>query len=76
MVSIALEEISEALAQAIRQLGENEEIVLTENQRPIARLTLLSSVPARARRGSMKDMIVAIAPDFDATPEGFEDYMP
>lgn len=30
----------------------------------------------RARRGSMKDMIIAVAEDFDATPEGFEEYMP
>ena len=76
MVSIALEEVSEALALAIRQLGEDEEIVLTENLRPVARLMSLPLPPARARRGSMKDMIIAIAPDFDATPEGFEEYMP
>lgn len=76
MANIAIEDISDFLAQAIRKLGLNEEIVLTENQRPIARLTSLPSLPGRARRGSMKDMIIAIAPDFDATPEGFEDYMP
>ncbi len=76
MVWIALEEISETLARAIRQLGEDEEITLTENARPVARLTPLAAAPARARRGSLKDMIIAVAPDFDATPDGFEDYMP
>jgi hypothetical protein len=44
--------------------------------RPVARLTALPPVPVRAKRGSMKDMIVSIAPDFDETPEGFEEYMP
>ena len=28
------------------------------------------------RRGSGKDFIVYVAPDFDETPEGFEEYMP
>ncbi len=76
MVEVALNEVSESLAKAIRSLGENDEILLTDNQRPIARLTSLSSVSGYAKRGSMKDMIVSIAPDFDETPEGFEEYMP
>ncbi len=76
MVQIALNEVSESLAEAIRSLGENDEIVLRDNHRPIARLTSLPSVSGRAKRGRMKDMIVSIAPDFDVTPEGFEEYMP
>ena len=79
MVQITLEEAATRLPELIREANAGEEVVLTENNLPVAKLITLSSPgnepKPRARRGGSKGTILYMAPDFDATPEGFEEYM-
>jgi prevent-host-death family protein len=73
MLTITLEEAQSHLAELIEKLAPGEEVELTDNGQPLARLvkTGRSSWPCKA--GSAKDKILWIAPDFDAPlEESFE----
>ena len=51
-----------------------EEVIISKGNKPVLKLVLLDK-PKRSRKpGSGKGQILYIAPDFDATPEGFKDY--
>ena len=52
-----------------------EEVIISKGNKPVLKLVLLDK-PKRPRKpGSGKGQILYIAPDFDATPEGFKDYV-
>ena len=53
---------------------EGEEVVIARDNRPLLRLVPLPPVGGRRRPGSAKGRIW-MAPDFDRTPEDFEDYV-
>ncbi len=77
METIAIHQAEGHLAEIIAKLAPGEEIVLTRDNQPVA--TLRATLPASGkprRFGTLKGSIVYIAPDFDAIPEGFEDYLP
>ena len=74
--TIALNEAQANLKQLIDKLGPGEEIVITENQQPVARL--VGERPARPPRpapGLGKGSILYMAPDFDEPLEEFKEYM-
>jgi antitoxin (DNA-binding transcriptional repressor) of toxin-antitoxin stability system len=76
MQSIALDEAQNHLGEIIEKLTPGEEVVLTRDDKPVA--TLRSALPASReppRFGTLKGSILFISPDFDAIPEGFEDYL-
>ena len=77
MQSISLQEAQRRLEEIIDHLPPGEEIVLTRHDQPVA---TLRATPATAREaprfGTLKGTILFIAPDFDAIPDGFEDYLP
>jgi antitoxin (DNA-binding transcriptional repressor) of toxin-antitoxin stability system len=75
MQSIPMEEAQTYLAQIIDKLRPGEEVVITRDNKPVAttRATTRREPP---RFGTLKGSILSIAPDFDAIPEGFEDYLP
>lgn len=75
MSQVTIEEAVLRLADLITETPAGEEIILTRNSLPIAKLIPLPERP-KPRRGSGKGYIRRIAEDFDATPEGFEEYMP
>ena len=74
--TITVEEAQAMLKQLIHQLAPGEEIVITENQEPVAKLI---SEPARKRQprtpGNCKGMIHLLVED-DEHLEGFAGYMP
>lgn len=76
MYQVTLEEAATRLPELIREASGGGEVVLTQNNHPVARLIAVTQERPRARRGSAKGQILFIADDFDATPEGFEEYMP
>ena len=52
-----------------------EEGIISKGNKPVLKLVLLDK-PKRPRKpGSGKGQILYIAPDFDAAPEGFKDYV-
>jgi prevent-host-death family protein len=76
MTQIAIEDLSAQIAKLVREAQCGDEILFTENNRPVARLVSVPDVPQRRTAGSAKHLPHFMADDFDATPEGFEEYMP
>jgi antitoxin (DNA-binding transcriptional repressor) of toxin-antitoxin stability system len=75
MNSIPVEQAEGHLAEIIETLVPGEQILLTKGNRPVA--TLRATWPNRQPHfGTLRGSIVAIAPDFDAILEEFEDYLP
>ena len=52
-----------------------EEVIIAKDNKPVLKLVPLDQPKQPRKPGSGKGQILYIAPDFDATPEGFEDYV-
>ncbi len=73
--TVAVERAGERLADLVAGLGPGDEIVLTRDGRPVARI-VPAGRPARARRpGSCKGMLTIVEDD-DAYLAGFAEYVP
>ena len=75
MQTMPLELAEGHLAEIIERLSPEEEVVLTRDEKPVATIRRAAS-GSKPRFGTMKGSILHIAPDFDAIPDGFEDYLP
>jgi prevent-host-death family protein len=76
--TITVEEAQARLKELIHQLAPGEEVIITENQQPVAKLVSEPPKPAKPPRpgpGLCKGMITWIAPDFDAPLEDMKEYM-
>lgn len=72
---ITVEEAQARLKDVIRELAPGEEVVITDNQQPVAKL--VGEHPARPPRpapGAGKGSILFMAPDFDEPMEEFKDH--
>ncbi|MEB3293321.1 MAG: DUF2281 domain-containing protein [Synechococcales bacterium] len=70
-------DIAEAKAQIedlLQSALSGEEIIITQNQQPILKLTQFLQPPKQRQRGSAKGQIW-ISPDFDEPLEDFREYM-
>jgi antitoxin (DNA-binding transcriptional repressor) of toxin-antitoxin stability system len=76
MQTVTLEEAQSHLAEIIDKLSPGEEVVLTRHEKPVATIRAMPTPREAPRFGTLKGSILYIAPDFDAIPEGFEDYLP
>lgn len=77
MTSVTIEEAQDKLVDLIRALQSDEEVVITENDHPIARLTLIPR-PTRGKPrvpGTLRGTVKYMTPDFDAPLEDFKEYM-
>jgi prevent-host-death family protein len=75
MSSVTVQEAQAKLSELIHGLTPGDEVLITENNQPVARLTrteLKIEWPCKA--GSAKGKIV-IAPGFDDPLEDFKEYM-
>jgi len=78
MTSVSIEEAQAKLKEIIHQLTPGEELVITENEQPVAKLTTEQTKPARPPRpgpGVCKGAITYMAPDFDAPLDDMKEYM-
>ena len=75
MYQITIEEAATRLPELIHQIEAGEEIQIMRDAVQVARLVPPQPERPRARRGSMKGRLLYMAPDFDATPEEFEEYI-
>lgn len=76
--TITVEEAQAKLKELIHQMAPGEEVVITENQQPIAKLVSEQKTqpnPPRPGPGLCKGMITYMAPDFDAPLEDMKEYM-
>ncbi|HLW66922.1 MAG TPA: DUF2281 domain-containing protein [Gemmataceae bacterium] len=72
--TVTLDQAQAALKQLIGKLGPGDEIVITENDQPVARL-VPSTASAQRKLGTLKGTVLHMAPDFDSPLEDFREYM-
>jgi prevent-host-death family protein len=77
MTTVSIEEARTRLSELVHQLSAGEEVLITENDQPVARLVPPPDTPQRKPRrpGTLKGTVLYMAPDFDAPLEDFKDYM-
>jgi antitoxin (DNA-binding transcriptional repressor) of toxin-antitoxin stability system len=76
MPTVTVEEAQAQLPKLIEQLHPGDEIVITRDQKPVARLVGEGTPPLRPRQlGALKGTVLYMAPDFDAPLEDFKEYM-
>jgi len=75
MLTITIEEAQAQLPKLIHTLLHGEELTITENDQPIAKLTRSPRTSWPCESGSAKDTNHWMADDFDAPLEDFKDYM-
>jgi prevent-host-death family protein len=76
MPTVTLEDAKARLDELIEQLQPGEAVIITRDQKPVARLTGAEEMPRPERRlGTMKGSVLFMAPDFDAPLEDFREYM-
>lgn len=75
MTTISIEEARANLSELIHRLGPDDEIVITEDDRPVARLTAASQPTAPLPPGFLRGTVLYMAPDFDEPLDDFKEYM-
>ena len=76
MTTVSIQEAQATLSDLIHRLTPDEEVVITENDQPVARLVPAAAHPRPARRlGTLRGTVLYMAPDFDAPLEDFKEYM-
>ncbi len=76
MSQITIEAAAERLAELVSDIPFGEEIILLQNDKPVAKIVPLGTTPKLpVKRGYAKGHVLYMAPEFDDTPEGFEDYL-
>lgn len=76
--TMAVEDIKVTLPELLDSLTPGDEVILTRNQQPVAKLISEAPKPETKQRpgpGLGKGMITFIAPDFDAPLEEMKEYM-
>lgn len=76
--TMAVEDIKVTLPELLDSLTPGDEVILTRNQQPVAKLVSEAPKSAPKQRpgpGLCKGMITFIAPDFDAPLEEMKEYM-
>lgn len=75
MATVSLKEAQDKLPELIHQLSPGDELVITENDQPIARVLPTSLVSQERKLGTMPGTVLHMAPDFDAPLEDFREYV-
>jgi len=75
MITISVQEAQARLSELIHRLTPGEEVIITEDDRPVARLTLATSPQRKAPQfGTLKGTVLSME-HFDDPLEEFEEYM-
>jgi antitoxin (DNA-binding transcriptional repressor) of toxin-antitoxin stability system len=72
--TISIEKAQATLPDIIKKLAPGEEIVITQDNQPVAELRSLAAKP-QPQFGSCKGMLIIVAED-EAHLEDFKEYMP
>jgi antitoxin (DNA-binding transcriptional repressor) of toxin-antitoxin stability system len=76
MQTVTLEEAQTNLPELIENLQPGEELLITRDQKPVARLIVAGPATKAARKlGTMKGSVRYMAPDFDTPLDDFKEYM-
>lgn len=81
-MTVTLREAQAKLLDLIHQLSPGDEVLITENDQAVARLTPAVKPadqphpqPRERQLGTLKGTVLYMAPDFDAPLEDFKEYM-
>jgi prevent-host-death family protein len=75
VATVTIEEAQAKLSDLIHQLTPGEEVVITENNQPVAKLVVSPGEKSRPQPGRCKGMLTIVAED-DEHLEHFKEYMP
>jgi antitoxin (DNA-binding transcriptional repressor) of toxin-antitoxin stability system len=77
MTSISIDEAQLKFRDVVHGLTPGDEVLIVENDRPVARLLPAESKPQQSPRqlGTMRGTVLYMAPDFAAPLEDFKEYM-
>jgi prevent-host-death family protein len=77
MSTVPIEEAQAKLSELIHRLAPGDEVVITENDQPVARIVPTTEIPERKPRqpGTLRGTVLYMAPDFDAPLDDFKEYM-
>ncbi len=75
MLTVTIQEAQSKLTELIHRLSPGEEVVITENDQPVARLVATIPIQSIRKLGTLKGTVLYMAPDFDAPLEEFKEYM-
>jgi antitoxin (DNA-binding transcriptional repressor) of toxin-antitoxin stability system len=75
MPTVTIEEAQSRLPALIEELLHGEELVITRDGQPLARLTRAPRTSWPCQPGSARDKSHWMADDFDAPLEDFKEYM-
>ncbi|MGH9827947.1 MAG: type II toxin-antitoxin system Phd/YefM family antitoxin [Blastocatellia bacterium] len=76
MSTVTIEEAQARLLEIIHRMRPGEEVVIIEDDQPIARIVPAEPIAKREPRqpGTLRDTVLFMAPDFDAPLEDLKDY--
>ena len=75
-MTITVADAQNRLAELIAALKPGEDVVLTSNELPVARLVASEIAKQEPRKsGTLKGTVLYMAPDFDAPLDDFKEYM-
>ena len=75
MAVVTLEEAQARLVDLVHRLAPGEEVVITENDAPVARLVPAREQNRKVRRlGTLHGTVLHVADDFDAPLDDFAEY--
>jgi prevent-host-death family protein len=75
MTTVSIQKAQANLANLIHGMTPGDELVITENNQPVARLVPTAPAGAARQLGSMRGSVLYMAPDFDAPLDDFKEYM-
>lgn len=73
---VAIEQLSDQMSELLEHTERGEEVLITRGNMPVAKLVSFASKKAARTPGSAKHLRHFMSADFDAIPEGFEEYLP
>lgn len=74
MAQFNIAEAKANFSKLVQKAMHGEEVIITRANKPVLRLVALDQPKGTRKPGSGKGQILYVAPDFDATPEGFKGY--
>lgn len=78
MTPLPLNEAQSRPTEIVHRIGPGEEILITENDQPVAKIVGELRAPrhhSRASAGALKGMVTYVADDFDAPLPDMREYM-
>jgi antitoxin (DNA-binding transcriptional repressor) of toxin-antitoxin stability system len=74
MTSLPLQQAQAQLPDLIHGLAPGDEVVITENDQPVARIVPPVAAQAGRKLGTLHGTVLYMAPDFDAPFDAFKEY--